>query len=272
MVSLGLETTQQDVLQLWRRPKLLFGCTIAAFIVVPVVAYLVFKVLPLSWEAKVGLWVVAITPGAPMIYSKALRRGLGDAGLAASFQVSVALMVIAFAPLWLAIIGALTGSRYWIPPAVIARQVSTVELIPIVLGLAVHHWLPDFARRAGRDNLSRIGNLALLVLMVMLLVFFAPRIVAGAEAWRLLAAALIAAAAIISGHYLAGPDLASRVTIANANAQRNPGLALAIVAWNLPEQKAATVVVVITYVLVATICAAVYTKLYGRTSYDNSGC
>ena len=261
MVSLGLQTTHRDLLRLWRRPRLLVGCLIAAFVVVPVAAYAVFHMLPLSFAAKVGLWVVAITPGAPMIYRAALKRGVGDPGLAASFQVSVALLVVIFAPVWLAIISALSGGHYWIPPLVVLKQVSTIQLIPVLVGLSLRRWLPRIVGQAGKV-LTLIGNIGLLVLIAMLLVVLGPRVIAGREAWTILAAALIAAAALAGGHLLAGPGPVARVTIANANVQRNIGLALAIATWNLPEQKAETVVVIATYILVAVVAAAVYTSVY----------
>jgi|GEM_PF-1395808 len=263
MLSIGLKAARRDLLLLWDRPRLLAGCVIAAFFVVPVAAYALFRALPLTFAGKAGLWVAAITPGAPMIYRRSARLELANPSLAASFQVTMALLVIVFAPMWLAIIGALSGSDYWTPPTVAARQVATVELVPIALGLAIHHWLPGFGDRAG-DMLSRIGNAVLVADIVVLLVFFGPRVAAQAEGWRILAAFLLAAAAIASGHALAGPDFGNRVTIANANAQRNAGLALAIVAWNLPQQKGATVTVVVTYVIVAYATASIYSAVCRR--------
>ena len=242
------------------RPRLLAGSLAAAFLVVPVVAYLALRLLPLSFDGKAGLWVVAITPGAPMIFSAASRRGLGDPELAASFQVAVALLVVLFAPLWLEVISVLTGSDYRMDPLVIVKQVLTVQLIPILLGLMIHRWWPNPAERAG-NAIARFGFLVLMGLVVLILIAVAPSIIRSIRIWNLAATALVAVSAVLSGHYLAGPDLVYRVTIANANAQRNPGLALAIAAWNLPHQKAATLLTIVVYVLVAAVVAAIYTKI-----------
>ena len=59
MVALGMETTQQALLRLWRHPRGLPGALLAAFVVVPLVAYGLFRLLPLSYGAKVGLWAIA---------------------------------------------------------------------------------------------------------------------------------------------------------------------------------------------------------------------
>ena len=269
MVSLGLQSTRQDLFFLWRRPSLLFRCLIAAFVVVPVAAYLALQLLPLTFEDKVGLWVVAIAPGAPMIYRTALSRELGDHVLAASFQITVALLVIVFAPIWLAFISLRSGEDYWIPPVVVAKQVFTIQVIPILAGLMIHHLLPTFAERL-KNIIIKICNPILVLLIVVLLIAFGPRVVESAELWRILAAAVVAVAAIAGGHYLAGPEPSWRVIIANANVQRNPGLALLIAAWNLPEKKTATIVAILTYVVISLTIAAVYTSIYRKRITPNN--
>jgi bile acid:Na+ symporter, BASS family len=260
MLSMGLRMTQQSLTLLWRRPRLLVGSIAAAFLVVPAFTYLVIQVIPLSFATKAGLWVIAITPGAPMIHTAASRRGLGNPDLAASFQVTVALLVIVFAPLWLLIISGLTGLDYRMNPLAIMRQVSVVQLVPILLGLMIHRKWPAPAERIG-NTILRFGTIALVALALVILAFLSKHILNSAGGWRFLATALVALSAIVGGYFLTGPDLTTRATIANANAQRNPGLALAIAAWNLPEQKSAIMLVVVVYVLVAAVVEAVYTKI-----------
>jgi BASS family bile acid:Na+ symporter len=264
MVSLGMETTPQALLRLWRHPRLLAGSLVAAFVVVPLVAYGTLRMLPLSFGTKAGLWAVSITPGAPMIYRAAMKRGVGNPELAASFQVTVALLVILLAPAWLAIVSAVTGGDYGIAPAVVLKQVSTIQLIPILLGMALHGWLPCFAQRAG-PVLVKIGNTGLIVLAAILVAVMGLRIVSAIQIWTIIAAGLIAAAAIVGGHLLAGPEPANRLTIANANAQRNAGLALTITAWSVPEHRGVAVVAVVVYLVIALVMTAVYTRIYGKS-------
>lgn len=260
MLSMGLRTTQQSLTALWRRPKLLMGSLAAAFLVVPAFTYLLLQAVPLSLPTKAGLWLIAITPGAPMIQTTAFRRRLGDPDLAASFQITVALLVIVFAPLWLIILSALTGTNYRMDPFAIARQVSSVQLAPILLGLVIHQKWPDPATRLG-NAILRFGLVALIALVLVILVLLAKPMVSSAGLWRFAATVSVAVLAIAAGHLLAGPELTTRATIANANGQRNPGLALAIAASNLPEQKSAIMLVVVVYVLVIAVAETIYTKL-----------
>lgn len=260
MVAMGLRLTRESLTMVWRNPRLLGGSVAAAFIVVPLFTYVVFQVLPLTFAAKAGLFVLAIAPGAPMIHTAATRRSPCSAELAASFQVEMALLVTLFAPLWLFVVSRLTGTDYHMNPLVVLRQVSEIQLIPILIGLAIHLKWPGPAERVG-TIIEKIGLIALTALLLVILVFLAPRIVGGAEGWEVLAAALVAIAAVAAGHYLVGPDRTARATIATADAQRNVGLALAIAAWNLPSEKEAIALVMIIYVLVAVVVQAIYVKI-----------
>lgn len=264
MLSLGLRTTRQSLLLLWRNPRLLVGSVAAAFVVVPVVTYLMFQVLPLPFGVKAGLWAVSITPGAPMIYRAAMKRGVGDPELAVSFQVTVALLVVLLAPVWLEVASALTSGDYGMAPWVFLRQVSEVQLIPILVGMALHRWQPSLAERV-QPMLVRIGNAALIVLAVVMLAVLGPRLLAAVRLWTAIATVVMAASAIIGGHLLAGPQPTARLTIANANAQRNPGLALTIIAWSTPEHRGAAVVAIVVYVVIAITMTALYTRVYGKS-------
>lgn len=260
MMAVGLQMTRRALMLLWCRPKLLAGTVVAAFLVVPAMAYLILQAIPLSFADKAGLWVLAIAPGAPMIHTAASRRTIGDHELAASYQVTVALLVVIFAPLWLVVISVITGGSYRMDPFTVLRQVSVIQLIPILVGLAIGQRWPDNARRIG-VTAEKAGLAALLLLVVLIFAVFAKRIIASIEGWELMAAALIAISAALAGHFLAGPDLATRATMANANTQRNIGLALAIAAWNLPAERGPIALVIVLYALIALLTQQVYTKI-----------
>lgn len=265
MLSLGMRMNSGSLLMLWRSPERLAGCIAAAFLAVPIGVYIIIQSLPLSIPVKVGLWVVSITPGAPMIYSAATRRGLSDPELAASFQVTTALLVIIFAPLWLELVNLLTRQQYGLSPLTLARFVVILQLIPILLGLMIYHYNPESSAKTSK-TIEAIDRLLLFAIALVIIVFISPRILRSLTGWQFLATALTAATAVLAGHFFAGPSLISKVTIANANAQRNPGLALAIVGWNLPEQKPGAVLVVVVYVLTAAVVAAAYTGAVSRFS------
>ncbi len=259
MLSMGLRVTHGALLKLWRQPRLLLKTLLAAFIIVPLFTYLVMNTMPLSFPSKAALWLVAITPGAPMIFTSASRRASSDPDLAASFQVTVALLVIMIAPLWILVTNAITGTRYEIDPLAVARQVLAIQLVPILAGRVAHHMRPHLAIAVG--NIILKLALAVLIVLVLLILAFVAGPIASGTGWQdFAAAALVVASAMIGGYMLGGPDPISRITIANANAQRNPGLALAIAASVLPQHKAKVMLVIVVYVVLAALAQALCTR------------
>jgi BASS family bile acid:Na+ symporter len=144
MLSIGLSVGFTRIATLWRKPGLLVRCLVASFVLTPIAAMVINQVLPLGFPVKAGLAMMAICPGAPMIYRKLLKgRALPD--LAGSFQATTALLAVVAVPLWLNIFAALYPNDASFDPAAIFRQVAMAQLLPIAIGLAIHGWFPELA-------------------------------------------------------------------------------------------------------------------------------
>jgi bile acid:Na+ symporter, BASS family len=74
----------------------------------------------------------------------------------------------------------------------------------------------------------------------------------------------MAAAGLVSGHYLAGADPTTRQTIALTNGSRNAGLALALITLNFPTVAHEVLVTIAAYAVMSAIAAKVYTHLYQK--------
>ncbi|NJL48718.1 MAG: hypothetical protein HC929_16100 [Leptolyngbyaceae cyanobacterium SM2_5_2] len=136
MLSMGMALGFEGMGRLWRRPSLLLRCCLAAFVVVPVAAMVVTRVLPLSFEVRAGIAAMAVIPGAPFIYRKMLK-GPGDAELAGSFQATMALLSILLVPLWFGIISALYPNDAAAPLATVFKQVMLMQGVPLLAGAAI---------------------------------------------------------------------------------------------------------------------------------------
>src|SRR5690242_15359485 len=100
MMSIGMSLRPSHLLQHWRRMigangvRLLLG----TFIVPPAVALLLYHLLPLDFGEGVGLFILGVVPGAPLVSRIAAKRGF-DMQLAASYQVWSAVLVPVMLPL-----------------------------------------------------------------------------------------------------------------------------------------------------------------------------
>lgn len=261
LLSMGLALGFSGMAQLWRSPSLLFRSVLAAFVLVPVAAMVVVFVLPLSFEVRAGIAAMAIIPGAPFTYRKMLK-GAGDPGLAGSFQATMALLAIVLVPLWLAILAAFYPNDASASVAVVGRQILMVQGIPLLCGAAVRQWLPDLAEEFA-DPLNRISS-AMLVGVVLLVLVMGLSLVLKAGPLSMLAGVLMAAAALVAGHYLGGPDPLTRQTIAQATASRNAGLAIALMTLNFPAVAHEILVTIATYAVMTTIASKIYVRLHQK--------
>ncbi|WP_204139787.1 bile acid:sodium symporter family protein [Halomicronema sp. CCY15110] len=261
MLSMGMVLGFGGMARLWRRPSLLLRCLIAAFVVVPLAAMAVVQVLPLTFEVRAGIAAMAIIPGAPVTYRKMLK-GAGDAELAGSFQATMALLSMVLVPLWFGIISALYPTVAAAPLAVVFKQVMLVQGLPLLVGAAIAHWLPDLADDFN-EPLNRISS-AMLVAVVVLVAAMGLSLVLKAGPLPILAVVLMAAAGLLSGHYLGGSDPVTRQTIAMANASRNAGLALALITLNFPTVAHEVLVTIAAYAIVSGIASKIYTHLYQK--------
>lgn len=261
MLSMGMVLGFGGMARLWRRPSLLLRCFLAAFVVVPLAAMVVTKVLPLSFEVRAGIAAMAVVPGAPVIYRKMLK-GPNDAELAGSFQATMALLSIVMVPLWFGIISALYPTVAAAPLAVVFKQVMLVQGAPLLVGAAIAHWLPELAHDFN-EPLNRVSS-AMLVGVVVLVAAMGLSLVLKAGPLPVLAVVLMAAAGLVSGHYLGGSDPVTRQTIAMANASRNAGLALALITLNFPTVAHEVLVTIAAYAVMSAIASKIYAHLYQK--------
>lgn len=259
MLSMGMVLGFRGMVSLWRRPSLLLRSVVAAFVVVPLVAMVVTRVLPLPFEVRAGIAAMAVMPGAPVIYRKMLK-GPGNAELAGSFQATMALLSIVLVPLWFMVLSALYTADQVAPVAVVFKQVMLVQGVPLLVGAAIAHWLPDLADDFN-EPLHRISS-AMLIGVVLVVVVMGLSLVLKAGPLPILAVVLMAAAGLVSGHYLGGADPTVRQTIALANGSRNAGLALALITLNFPGVAQEVLVTIASYAVMSAIAGKIYTRLY----------
>jgi BASS family bile acid:Na+ symporter len=135
----------------------------------------------------------------------------------------------------------------------IAKQVLTVQLLPLGLGLLIRRLGGAMAAEIG-ELLTTIANTLFLVLLIFLLGI--SIVVVPTVYWRgLIVIPVIVVFGLVCGHLLGGPDLSTRSAIATGSIARNAGLALFLVAANGAPQAIPTI---IAYMIVGSITALPY--------------
>ena len=263
MLSIGLSEGFRNLSILWQRPSLLVRCLIASFVLVPLAAMAIVEIVPMSSAARIGLWAMAICPGAPLMYNK-LTSMKANTALGGSFQTTTSLFAILVVPIWVTILSSLYPNQANVNAADVFKQVAMVQLIPILVGLILREWLPNLADDL-MEPVNKISSFMFVGMVVILLIVALPPILKVGIV-TVIGVVLFIAASIVIGHYLGGPEPETRLTIALANSTRNAGLALALVSLNFEDPGILPVIAAIA--LLAFVADAIYANLYRQNFTD----
>ncbi len=257
MLTLGVQTPEGGIVSLGKQPGLLGRALLATLVLFPLgaglIGYLFLKGLPAAVPIGLGLVALAASPGAPLLTQRAIMAG-GNVAIATSLQVTLATLAVVTTPLTLLIFTAIFAEvKASADFLIIAKQVLTVQFLPLGLGLLIRSLGGEVAANIG-DLLKTVANTLFIVLLVFLLGFSLVTI--PTVPWRGLAVIPpVVIFGLICGHLLGGPELETRSSIATGTIARNAGLALFLVAANGVGQAIPTI---IAYMVVGFLTALPY--------------
>jgi len=146
MLGLGLGLTTQDFTRVLRNPKDFLVGFIAQLIILPIVAFLLIKILNTPTEIALGVMIIAAAPGG--ITSNVLTKfAKGDVALSVSLTAVVSIISIITVPLIVftsaEILGVdlisqdinLTGT---------ALKMAGVVAVPVILGMIIRKFADNF--------------------------------------------------------------------------------------------------------------------------------
>ena len=86
MFGIGLGTTPRELVSVWRRPGLTLRALFAVLVAVPAMAWAVCVALDLPRAVSVGIMLMAIAPGAPLLQIRRIALAYND--LPVEFRIS----------------------------------------------------------------------------------------------------------------------------------------------------------------------------------------
>jgi len=230
MFALGLGLSGDWLALLRSRSGLMARLLLGSCLLVPLLTLVVLKgplgaaVAP---PAQLAIALMALCPSAPLTLRKAQEHG-GDRDLAALLQVLAALTAIVSIPLLADLFRSSFGVQGWhIEPQQVAKQIISVQLLPLGLAVLVRRWSPDLANRIAAP-IEKLAGLLLMLLIVVVLIKTFP-LLAGyvpANGPALLVMVVVVLGSLVVGYGLGGPGRRDRVTGSLLTSMRNPGLAL----------------------------------------------
>ena len=247
----GLEGSIGDLLYLLRRPRLLVLSLTAMFVVMPLFAIFLTRVVHFNPAVVIALIALSISPVPPLLPRKMTKAG-GIAPYGLGLMVTAGTLAILYIPLASDLIGRYFDRDFGMSPAMVAKVVVVSILIPLAAGILLRKVAPAVAARIAHP-IALIAGIVLLVGVVCILA------VTYRGAWALigdgtlLAFAVFILVGLLVGHLLGGPDPDSRVVLALSTACRHPALALAIAGANFPSERRVLAAILLYLVLNALL-------------------
>jgi BASS family bile acid:Na+ symporter len=242
MLSMGLKVTFAEVTASARQPQRVVLGLAANFVLVPAVTIGLLYLFNPHPLISVGFLILAVCPGAPAgpPFATIAR---GDVPHAIGQMVILAGLSALLSPLLLgvALTRLLPESDLRIDYLAIVRTLLVAQILPLVVGLAIHHYLPRLTERiAGPVGL--FANILLLGVLVLLLVNEHETLtMIRLRGW--IGMLLLLATSLGIGWLCGGPGVATRKSLALTTAVRNAAVGLVIVSANFADSPAVTAVV-----------------------------
>ena len=226
LFGFGLRATREDLLYLRRRPRLLVRSFAAMFVVMPLFAIMMTRLVSLNRAVVIALIALSISPVPPILPNKVNKSG-GLAPYGLGLMVTAATFSIGFVPLAVYLIGKYFNRPFAMGLGTVAELIVLSVLIPLSAGILFRKVASTAAERIA-GPLARIAGVVLLIGVLCLFAFTLPKTWALMGNGTLIALIAFAIVGLAVGHLFGGPGLEERITLALSTASRHPGLALAI--------------------------------------------
>jgi BASS family bile acid:Na+ symporter len=242
-LSVGLALTVKQVLDPLRNGRLVVLSLLANFVMAPIVAIGLARLLGLEEPLAVGLLLVGVAGGAPFLL-KLADLAKGDMPFAVGLMVVLMVITVGYMPIVLPLL--LEGVS--VNPANIARSLILLMLIPLAAGLALRAWHPPSAARV-RAFVAPVSSISMVFVVVLTTAGHFGSMVSTLGSFGILAAAIFVVICFGIGWVLGGPGRDTRGVLSLGTSQRNTAAALVVAGQNFSDAK---VVVMITVVMIVS--------------------
>jgi predicted Na+-dependent transporter len=263
MLSMGLNLTMTQIVQPLKNLRLVILALLANFVLVPLLAYGILRLIPLEQSLGIGLIVLSTAAGAPFL-PKLVQGAKGNVAFGVGLMVLLMVVTIVYMPLVLPLL--LPGVS--VNPWQIAESLIVLMLIPLAIGLLIKSHSPGPAA-AYQPLMTRVSSLAMLVLLVVGLGLNLSSIISFIGTGGILALVLFIIGSLLIGLLLGGREPGDRSVMGLGTAQRNVSAAIVVAAANFSGSNTLSFVLV-GAILLLLILLPTAKRLGARSQVSNS--
>ncbi len=233
MLGMGLSLVPDDFLRVAKYPKAALVGLISQLIVLPLIGFVIVKIIPMPNFIAVGLLILTLCPGG--VTSNMISYfAKGDVALSVTLTALSSTITVFTIPIFtnLALryfIG--TTSAVVLPISTTMLQIFVLTLIPIGLGMLIKQLFPELARRLEKAT-NKIA-IAFLILIISALIIREWSRLPGFIAQVGIGVVLLNISAMLTGFYIGklfNLSMPQRISIAIEVGFQNGTLAIAVTA------------------------------------------
>lgn len=256
MLSVGLGLSLSQILEPFRSTRLVLSALAANFVVVPMLAYLITRVIALAEPLAIGILLLGTGAGAPFL-PKLAEFAKGNLAFAVGLMFLLMTVTIVYMPIVLPILLPTAHVSAW----AIAKPLVTVMLIPSSLGLLVRAHKEAFAMYF-EPYLRQASTLALLLAITLVLAANYRKAVSMIGFNAILAGVVLLLISLGCGFVLGGASADTRSVLAFGTAQRDISAAFVVAEKNFSDP---VVLVMLIVVALLGVCIQIPIALaFGR--------
>lgn len=238
MLAMGFSLTLAQILAPLRSVRLIVLALAANFVLVPLLAFALTRLIPLSDPLKIGVILLGVAAGAPFV-PKLAQLARGHVAFSVGLMVLLTVVTIITLPLDLPLL--LPGVR--VNPLAIVLSLVLTMLLPLAVALAVRARDPELAAQL-QSLMGQASNAALLLLLVTSVLANVQQIIGLIGTGGILAALLLIAGGVVFGYLLGGPSSDTRSVLALGTGQRNIAAALLVATQSFTDPQVLAMVLV----------------------------
>jgi predicted Na+-dependent transporter len=263
MLVMGLNVTVRDLLSPLRNKRLMILSLLANFVMVPLLAFILIYIFPISAGFAMGLILVSIAAGAPSTPKVAEFTG-GNIAYAVSLTLLMTILTIVLMPFLVPYLMEGAG----MDPTKVAFNLVVLMLIPIFAGIILRDRAPGSAGIVLKAA-ELISNVSIGVIFLTYGILFLTHLkllFGGPGGLQVaLVALLFTIGALLIGYFMGGSDRESRGVLAFGTGFRNVTAALVVItaSYSDPTNDILLMVLMVTIfsvIIVSTIVGIIFKK------------
>ena len=234
MITIGLNLTISQIIEPFKNVRMVALSLIANFLFVPLFAFAIVSLLPISEGMRIGIILLSLSSGAPFI-PMLVKRAKGPVASGIGLMLLLLVVTIFLIPIVVPII--FSGTE--VSSIAIAQTLIFTMLIPLLLALFIRAYLPNIAQRIQPFS-AIVTNIAALILVITVAYLYTQMIVSNLHILPIILLFFLGCLAI--GYLTGWKNRNARIVLSVGTSLRNPPVAILVASNYFSNEPMAAVV------------------------------